>query len=273
MRALMARHARGLLADGHVEEAADHLLAAGEPREAEPVVEAARPASSPGAATGRRRSPGARPSARRRSRAARASGLQLRSLLMSRRQDDLDALVEAMRRDGELDRLMADAPDVAGWAVWALHGDGWWRSLLDLPLPPGSSRRARVMRYILEVGTGRGSAAGVGPGGPRPPPAAAHRPSSRRSTTAGASPMWSGWLGRRRSRPRDRDAGGDLPGGRAARAGRAGDARAALDATAPRIRASRYIEFWQQVEAELVFAEGDRDAALRLIRDGAAHVP
>lgn len=44
------------------------------------------------------------------------------------------------------------------------------------------------------------------------------------------------------------------------------EARAVLAATAPRVRASRFVEFWQQVEAELAFAEGDHEAGLHLIR-------
>src|SRR5690606_4988022 len=119
-RALTARLARTLLADGHPEEAADGLLAAGERAEAEAVVEAAAPALMGRGdwekALAWCEALGEEALARR----PRLRGIQIRSLLMSRRQDEVAALVEAMRASGELDRHMAASPDVAAWAVWAL---------------------------------------------------------------------------------------------------------------------------------------------------------
>ena len=44
------------------------------------------------------------------------------------------------------------------------------------------------------------------------------------------------------------------------------EARALLEAAEARIRASRFIEFWQQVEAEAAVRRGDRERGLRLIR-------
>lgn len=266
LRSLMVRHAWALLADGHAEEAADYLLAAGHHGDAEQVVEAAsRSITARGdwekalawcAALGEEalsRRPGLR-------------GLQIRSLLMSRRQDDVAILVDTMRRSGEFDRLMREAPDVAGWAVWALHGAGQWRSLLDLAPAAGSSRRARVMRYILEVGTGEDPPAGWEPDElDRPQPLHVALQSALYYRGRFAEVERLAWAAAERGpvtatlaeiyRVAVLRARGDLA-----------DARAALEATAPRIRASRYIEFWQQVEAELAFAEGDHEAALRLIR-------
>ncbi|MFN8124208.1 MAG: hypothetical protein U0237_17500 [Thermoleophilia bacterium] len=42
------------------------------------------------------------------------------------------------------------------------------------------------------------------------------------------------------------------------------EARRALEAVAPRVRATRYLEFWHQVEADLAFDEGGHDRALHL---------
>ena len=59
-------------------------------------------------------------------------GVQVRCLLMSRRQDDLEELVRRMRATGEFDRLRAEAPDVAAWAAWGLHVSGDWAGMLAL---------------------------------------------------------------------------------------------------------------------------------------------
>jgi DNA-binding SARP family transcriptional activator len=49
--------------------------------------------------------------------------------------------------------------------------------------------------------------------------------------------------------------------------GRLGDARAAFDVAAPLVPASGFSDFWRDVEAELVFAEGERERGLRLVRE------
>jgi len=157
LKILMVRHAWALLAAGHAEEAADYLLAAGNHGDAEEVVEAASRAITARGDWEKALSWCAALGEEALSRRPGLRGLQIRSLLMSRRQDDVAMLVDTMRRTGEFDRLMTDAPDVAGWAVWALHGAGQWKSLLALAPAAHSSRRARVMRYILEVGTGEQS--------------------------------------------------------------------------------------------------------------------
>ncbi|MGE0248168.1 MAG: BTAD domain-containing putative transcriptional regulator [Thermoleophilia bacterium] len=264
---LTARYARILRAEGDEEEAADHLIAAGELGEAEAVVEAAAGAvmrrgdwdKTLGwcAALGEERI-AARPGLRR---------TQIRSLLMSRRQDEVATLVPAMRASGEFARLLEEAPDVAAWAVWALHGSGEWSALLELSPDPGSSRRARVIHHILSTGTSAD-----------PPPqwpaedldrvhplhialqsvfyyrgrfAEVERLSwaatERGPVTATLAEIYRIAVLRCR---------GDLAGG-----------RAALDAAAPRVRASRFVEFWLQVEAELAFDEGDHAEGLRLIRE------
>lgn len=266
MRALMARLAWTLLDEGHAEEAADYLLAAGARGDAEAVVETAAPTITARGDWEKALAWCTALGEDALSRRPRLRGLQIRSLLMSRRQDELAALIEGMRESGELDRLMSGAPEVAGWAVWALHGEGRWKPLLRVAPAAKSSRRARVMRYILEVGTGADPPEEWPPEEfDRPQPlhvalesilyyrgrfadverlvwAAAHRG----PVTATLAEIYRVAVLRAR---------GDLA-----------DARAVLEATAPRVRASRYIEFWQQVEAELAFAEGDRDDALRLIR-------
>jgi DNA-binding SARP family transcriptional activator len=265
-RALMTRHARALRADGYVEEAADVLVAAGEHAEAESAVEAA-------AATITGRGDwdkalawcdalGEAAQARR----PRLRGLRIRSLLMSRRQDEVAALVGEMRASGELDRLMAEAPEVAGWAIWALHGEGRWRELAALAPPAGSSRRARAMRHILDVGIGED-----------PPPEWEPEELDRPQPLHVALESALYYQGRLADVER-------LVWAAAARGpvtatlaeiyrvavlrvrGELGDARAVLERAAPRVRASRYIEFWQAVEAELAFAEGDREGGLELIR-------
>ncbi|WP_217914529.1 AAA family ATPase [Miltoncostaea marina] len=264
---LMARCARALLAEGHAEEAADGLIAAGAPAEAAPVVESAAPAlmrrgdwDKVLAWCGALGDPAlaARPALR---------GIQVRSLLMSRRQDDVEALVARMRASGELDRLATEAPDVAAWAVWALHVGGDWAAMLGLLPDPAASRRARVARYILETAVAED-----------PPPAwtdeeldrfwplhvalesalyyrgafaeverLAWAAAGRGPVTATLAEIYRVAVLRQR---------GDLA-----------DARAVLDAAARRVRSSRFIEFWQQVEAELLFDEGEREAGLRMMRE------
>lgn len=264
--ALMGRCGRALAADGLVEDAADCLIAAGDADAAADAVEAA-------ASTLTRRGDWDKllgwcaalgePVIARRS---ALRGLQLRALLMSRRQEDVALLVADIRATGEFDRHLAESPDVAAWAAWALHGSGDLRPLLALTPPAAASRRAHAVRYILEVCAGDD-----------PPPEWDDAALDRVLPLHVA--LQSAVYYRGRLAEVERLAW--------AAAGRGpvtatlaeiyriaalvvrrdlAEARAALEATAPRVRASRFIEFWQQVEAELLFAEGDHDGGLRLIR-------
>ncbi len=266
LRMLRGRYGRALLAEGHTEEAADTLLAAGERAAAEDAVAQAagilmrrgdwekvlRWCAGLGEGALARRSD--------------LRGAQVRALLMSRRQDDVEELVRRMRASGELDRLRERAPDVASWAAWALHVSGDWAGMIDLVPPSDATRRARVIRYIAQTAIGRD------PPPPwrddeldRPWPLHVALQSALYYRGAFAEVERLAWAAAARGpvtatlgeiyRIAVLRARGDL-----------GDARAALEATAPRVRASRFIEFWQQVDAELAFAEGDRERGLHLIR-------
>lgn len=264
--ALTARYARVLLAEGHLEEAVDYLLAAGEAPEAEPIVERAAPALMRRGDWDKVLNWCAALGEDALSRRHALRGAQVRALLMSRRQDDVASLVDTMRHTGEFGRLVAQAPDVAAWAVWALHGAGDWPAVRDLAPPAASSRRARVMRYILDVGTSPDPPQPfAGEELDRPWPLHVALQSAFYYRGAFAEVERLSWAAAERGpvtatlaeiyRVAVLCARGDLA-----------DARALLESAAPRIRASRFIEFWQQVEAELAFAEGDRDTGLRLIR-------
>ena len=263
---LTARFARVMAAEGHPEEAVDALLAAGRPSEAEALAERAveqlmrrgdwEKALAWSVALGE--------DAHRRRGALRRA--QLRSLLLSRRQQEVEDLVHVMLASGEIGRLAVEDPDTVCWAVWALHGSGEWAKLLPL-LPCGSSPRTRVVGHLFAT-----SAA------PEPPPelpadmfdrpqplhvalqsalyyqgrfaeierlAAAAR--SRGPVTAALAQIYRIAVMRER---------GDLPA-----------ARRALEAVAQRVRASRYREYWHQVEGELLFEEGARDEGLELLRE------
>ena len=263
---LTARFARVMAAEGHLEEAVDALLAAGHPSEAEPLAERAverlmrrgdwEKVLAWSAALGE-------DAHRRRGGLRRA---QVRSLLLSRRQQEVEDLVHVMLASGEIARLTVLDPDTVCWAVWALHGSGEWAKLLPL-LPRGSSARLRVVRHLFAT-----SAA------PDPPPelpagmfdraqplhvalqsalyyqgrfaeierlAAAAR--SRGPVTAALAQIYRIAVMRER---------GHLPA-----------ARSALEAVAQRVRASRYREYWHQVEGELLFEEGARDEGLELVRE------
>lgn len=268
--ALLRRCGLAFAAEGLLEDAADCLLAAGDTEPAADAVEAAAPTllrrgdwdKLLGWCTALGEPVIAQRSALR--------GLQLRALLMSRRQDDVAPLVERLRATGEFARHLVDAPDVAAWAAWALHGAGDLQPLLALTPPAGASRRAHAVRYILEVCAGTD-----------PPPEWKDADFDRVLPLHVALQSAVYYRGRL----------GEVERLAWAAAGRGpvtatlaeiyriaalivrrdlAEARAALEATAPRVRASRFIEFWQQVEAELRFAEGDHEGALRLIRDARA---
>ncbi|HWH13592.1 MAG TPA: BTAD domain-containing putative transcriptional regulator, partial [Miltoncostaeaceae bacterium] len=263
---LRARYAGLLRRQGHVEEAARHLLDADARHEAEEVVEEAMPGLM-------RRGDWERVLAwcdalgeDALARRPALRGAQVRALLMSRRQEDVVRLVEAMRATGEFARLTAEAPDVAAWAVWSLHGAGDWRRVRALMPPPGSCRRARAMAHILDVGIGEEPAAGFGEEDlDRPWPLHVALQSAAYYRGAFADVEQMAEAARARGpvtatlaeiyRVAVLRARGDLA-----------EARAVLEGAAPRIRASRFIEFWQWAEAELAAAEGDHEGGLRLIR-------
>ncbi|MGE0027101.1 MAG: BTAD domain-containing putative transcriptional regulator [Thermoleophilia bacterium] len=266
LHALRARYGRALLAEDQPEEAAGALLAAGELREAEDVVVAAAGAlmrradwdkvlrwcDALGEATLSRRHD--------------LRGVQVRSLLMSRRQDDLEELVRRMRASGEFDRLLVEAPDVAAWAAWGLHISGDWAGMLALTPPAEATRRARVIRFI--AGTALGD---------DPPPGFAGDELDRTwplHVALQSAFYYRGEFGAVERLAWAARARGPVTATLAEiyrvavlrNRGDLSEARAVLEAAEARIRASRFIEFWQQVEAELLFAEGDRERGLRLIR-------
>ena len=267
MRTLLGRHARRLWSEGQVEEAADHLLAAGELGEAQEAVEAAGDdillrgdwdKVLGWCATLGEDALVRRPALR---------GHQLRGLLLARRSDEMMALVERLRATGEYDRLVREAPDAATTAVFGLHVTGRWGPLIDILPPAETSPGARAMRYVLQVGSGR-----------TPPPEWSVSDLEEISPNVGLlhcglyfqgrllevermATLAGGWTGRAM-------ASGLVYAVSALRErGRLGDARAAFDAAAPLVPASGFSDFWRDVEAELVFAEGERERGLQLVRE------
>lgn len=263
---LTARFGRMLAADGYLEEAVDALLAAGQTEEAEPLV---------GAATGLLMSRGdwdkvigwsealGETTLRKR---AHLRGAQIRALLLARQQRRVESLVHGMLASGEIGELASSSPDVVGWAVWALHASGEWAKLLPL-LPADSSGRIGVVRHLFRV-----SASPEPP--PELPPQMLDKPQpfhvalqsalyyqgrfdevERLAAAAATRGPVTQALGQiyRIAVLRER---GDLAG-----------ARDCLDAVALRVRASRYLEFWHQVEGELAFAEGHEEDGLGLVRE------
>lgn len=266
LRELRARYGRALLADGHPEEAVDALLAGGARAEAEELLPTAAPLLMRRGDWDKALAWCAELGEEALARSPALRGVQVRCLLMSRRQDDVEDLVRRMRASGELDRLVTEAPDVAAWAAWSLHVGGDWEGMLDLTPPPTATRRARVIRFIAGTGLGEDPPRGWEPDElDRPWPlhvalqsafyyrgdfAAVERlawaAAGRGPVTATLAEIYRIAVLRAR---------GDLA-----------DARAALESATPRVRASRFIEFWQQVEAELAFAEGDHERGLHLVR-------
>jgi DNA-binding SARP family transcriptional activator/tetratricopeptide (TPR) repeat protein len=265
-RRLTARYARTLLADGYAEEAADSLLAAGEREEAVPVVECAAPALLrrgdwqkvlAWCADLGEDAPARHPYLR---------AAQLQSLFVARRHEEVATLVSAMRASGEFDRLLAQAPEVAALAVSVLQGFGDWWPLLELTPPDESSAMARTLRYIFQVG------AGEDPPGDWPE---GELDRVQPLLIALESVLYY----RGRFEDVERLAGAAAGQGpltaivaeiyrllvMCAR-GEIGDARRAFEAIPSRVRASVFVEGWQQLEAELVFAEGDHEAGLGLMR-------
>lgn len=265
-RELAARHGEMLAREGFHEEAADTLIGAGHAPAAVASVAAATPLVI------RRgdwdkvvhwcREIGEDVLARN----GALRGAQVRALLLGRRQEEVEALVGRMISSGELARLSRDAPDVVGWAVWALHASGEWPRLLAL-LPEDARGRAAVARHLFAVtSSAHPPALPAGTLLDRPQPLhvalqsafyyqgrfgevdeLAASAAKRGPVTAALGQIY--LIAALRER-------GDVAA-----------ARVTLDAVAPRVRASRYLEFWHQVEGELVFEEGDEEDALRLARE------
>ena len=264
---LLDSYGRLLAAEGFAEEAVDVLLQGGSRREAEALAEGAVRAL-------RRRGDWSKvlswtealgEDALRRRPVLREA--QVRALLNARRQEEVEDLVHEMLATGEVGELVESAPDVAAWAVWALHGSGEWAKLIPLLPPRGRSRVAEVMRYMLVSSVAR-----------EPPEdlaeSALHRTHPLHVVLQEAL-YFQGRLG----------AAALLADVAAASAGpvtaavaqvhkvnvlRArGDpaaARRVLETTPASIRSSRFIEFWLHAEAELVLEEGNGERALELIR-------
>jgi DNA-binding SARP family transcriptional activator/tetratricopeptide (TPR) repeat protein len=196
--------------------------------------------------------------------------LQVRALLMSRRQEDVEPLLSRMRRSGEFSRLVDAAPDVAARAVWAVHGSGDLHPLLEIAPAATASTRARVVRYVLEVCSGR-----------KPPPEWDDADLDRPQPLHVALQAAVYYRGRLAEAERLAWAAAERGPVTATLAqiyrievlrvrGDLSEARHAFEATGARIRETRYIEFWQQLDAELAFDEGDQQRGLRLIREARA---
>jgi ATP/maltotriose-dependent transcriptional regulator MalT/DNA-binding SARP family transcriptional activator len=265
--ALLDSYGRLLAAEGFVEEAVDVLLQGGSRREAEALAERTVRAL-------RRRGDWSKvlswtealgEEALRRRPVLREA--QVRALLNARRQEELEDLVHEMLATGEVGELVESAPDVAAWAVWALHGSGEWAKLIPLLPPRGRSQVAEVMRYMLVSSVAR-----------EPPEDLAESALARTHPLHVVLQEALYFQGRLR-------AAGLLADVAAASAGpvtaavaqvhkvnvlRArGDpaaARRVLETVPASIRSSRFIEFWLHAEAELVLEEGNGERALELIR-------
>lgn len=267
MRRLLARHARRLWADGHVEDAADHLLAAGSDDEAKAAIEAAAPGmllrGDWSKVLGWCSSVGEEAIARRPS----LRSVQLQAMLTARHSEEMTTLVERLRSTGEYDRLVALAPDAAVTAVFALHVTGRWASLVDLLPPADASPGSRAMRYVLRVGSGRAA------------PEEWHiEAGDHTAPNAGLLQCGLYFQGRldEVDRIAEMDATSTFEGrprvtvysaSSLRKRGRLGDARAYFAASTAQVRASGFSDFWCHFEGELVFAEGDRERGLQLVRE------
>ncbi len=258
--------ANTLLADGYAEEAADVLFAAG-------AIETAVMAVKEAARTLLRRGDWdklidwcALIGEERLATDTTLRGLQVRALMMSRRQQDVAPVVERMRATDEFDRHLRDAPDVAAWSVWALHGAGDLRDLIRIAPAADRSPRCRSVRYILETLGGSG-----------PPPAwdadsydrvqplhvALQSAEYYRGRFGQVERLWAAAATRG---PVTATLARIYMVATLTAQGRLERARRELEEATPRVRSSRFIEFWQQVDGELSFAEGDHERGIELIR-------
>ena len=257
---LLVRHARRLWAQGQVEDAADHLIAAGAVDEAAGAVEQA------GRAMLRRgdwekvlgwcEALGEEELARR----PALRGVELRAYLMGRRRS-LPALVDRLVASGEYDRLVEHDPDAATTAVFGLHLSGDWATVRDLLPPDDASPGVRAMRYVLDVGSAEGP--------PRP-----WRVADVRRLTPHVGLFQCGLYFQGRFDDVEEMAlieGEGLGSPSVAQTGlyrvaslrergRLGDARVAFEAAQPQVVALGFHDFWAH-------AEGDRERGLELVRE------
>lgn len=265
--ALLASYGRQLAEEGFREEAVDVFLQSGRTDEAEALAETVVTdlrrrgdwgkilawTASLGDAAVRRR-----PALRE---------VQVRALLNSRRQEELEDLVHEMLAEGEIGELVESAPDVAAWAVWALHGSGEWAKLVPLLPPRGRSRVGEVMRYMLVSTVARDA-----------PEDLAESALARTHPLHVVLQEALYFQGRFDAASRLAEvaaaSGGPVTAAVAqvhkvnvlrAR-GETAAARRVLESVPASIRTSRFIEFWLHAEAELCLEEGNGERALELIR-------
>ncbi|MGE4031700.1 MAG: hypothetical protein AB7I08_15875, partial [Thermoleophilia bacterium] len=266
MRLLLLRHARRLRDDGHAEEAADHLLSAGAIDDAADVVaEAGLPLLMRGDwekvlawcdALGEEAI----------SRRPVLRGRQLQATMAGRR-NELPAMVRGLIASGEYDRLVSEAPEAAVTAVFGLHLNGDWGSLLDLMPPDDVSPSARAMRYVLQVGSGSAP--------PRPWPVAEVRGGQSHVALLQCGLYFQGRHDEVEEFSRlvvsdsavTRRVGTVYRVSSLRERGQLAEARALFDAAQPLLAVTGFDDFWRHFEGELVFAEGDRERGLRLVRE------
>lgn len=264
---LLGSYGRRLAEEGFREEAVDVLLQCGSSDEAQELAEAA-------VTDLRRRGDWGKilawtaalgESALRRRPALRE--VQVRALLNSRRQEELEDLVHEMLTEGEIGELVEEAPDVAAWAVWALHGSGEWAKLLPLLPPRGRSRVGEVMRYMLVSTVARDAPEDLAE-------SALGRMHPLHVVLQEALYFQGRFDAASRMAEVAATSGGPVTAAVAqvhkvnvlrAR-GETAAARRVLESVPASIRTSRFIEFWLHAEAELCLEEGSGDRALELIR-------
>ena len=264
---LLESYGRLLAEEGFLEEAVDTLLQSGRHDDAEELAERA-------VTDLRRRGDWEKvigwtaalgeSAVRRRPRLREA---QVRALLNSRRQEELEDLVHEMLATGEVGDLVESAPDVAAWAVWSLHGSGEWAKLVPLLPPHGRSQVAEAMRYMLVSSVAREPPADLGE-------AALGRTHPLHVVLQEALYF----QGRLRAASMLADVAASSGGPVTAAVaqvhkvnvlrvrGELAAARRVLESVPASIRSSRFIEFWLHAEAELCLEEGNGERALDLIR-------
>ena len=264
-RALLIRDARRLRDEDQVEEAADRFLEAGAYEEAAACVEAAGRALLVRGDWEKADRWCARLGEVVLSRRPALRGVQLGAVVAGRR-PDLPALATRLLASGEYARLAEEAPEAAATAAFGVHLTGDWRRASRMLPPDGTDPVVRATRYVLDVG-----AADVPP---RPWPLH-EMPADR--TQIGLVECGRYFQGRFD----DIDEMRRDDEGVAARTsvyyiaslrerGRLGDARTLLELARPSATVSEWREFWLHMEGELVFAEGDREGGLAMVREARA---
>ena len=264
---LLRAYGRQLAAEGFREEAVDVLLQAGRSDEAEELAETV-------VTDLRRRGDWGKilawtealgEGAVRRRPALRE--VQVRALLNSRRQEELEDLVHEMLAEGEMGELVESSPDVAAWAVWALHGSGEWAKLVPLLPPRGRSRVGEVMRYMLVSTVARDAPEDLAE-------SALGRMHPLHVVLQEALYFQGRFDAASRLAAVAATSGGPVTAAVAqvhkvnvlrAR-GETGPRARVLESVPASIRTSRFIEFWLHAEAELCLEEGSGERALELIR-------